>query len=107
MDDGRAAPVVAPDAGLEKLAGDFEFTEGPTCDAEGNLFFTDQPNDRILKWSVEGKLSTFLQPAGRANGMYFDPRGNLIACADEKNALWSIAPDGKVIVLVDEYVGSS
>ena len=99
------ARVVAPGARLEKLAGGFEFTEGPTCDAEGNLFFTDQPNDRILKWSVEGKLSTFLQPAGRANGMYFDPGGNLIACADEKTALWSIAPDGKVTVLVGEYGG--
>ncbi len=97
--------VVAPGAKVEKLAGDFEFTEGPTCDAEGNLFFTDQPNDRILKWSVEGKLSTFLQPAGRANGMYFDPEGNLIACADETNALWSIAPDGKVTVILSQYEG--
>ncbi len=97
--------VVAPGAKVEKLAGDFEFTEGPTCDAEGNLFFTDQPNDRILKWSVEGKLSTFLQPAGRANGMYFDPEGNLIACADETNALWSIAPDGKVTVILNQYQG--
>ena len=67
--------VVAPGAKVEKLAGGFEFTEGPTCDAAGNVFFTDQPNDRILKWSVEGKLSTFLQPAGRANGMCFDARG--------------------------------
>jgi gluconolactonase len=97
--------VVASGAGLEKLAGGFDFTEGPTCDADGNLFFTDQPNDRILKWSAEGKLSTFLQPAGRANGMCFDPRGYLIACADEKNALWSIAPDGKVSVIVGDYEG--
>ena len=58
-----AESVVAPGARVEKLAGDFKFTEGPTCDAEGNVFFTDQPNDRILKWSVEGRLTTFLQPA--------------------------------------------
>jgi hypothetical protein len=89
------SPVLAPGATLQKLAGDFKFTEGPSCDAHGNVFFTDQPNDRILKWSVDGKLSTFLQPAGRANGMYFDARGNLIACADEKTELWSITPDGK------------
>ena len=94
-------------ATLEKLAGGFAFTEGPTCDAEGNLFFTDQPNDRILKWTVGGTLITFLQPAGRANGMCFDARGNLIACADEKTALWSIAPDGKVTVLLDRYEGRS
>ena len=97
--------VVAPGAEVEKLAGGFAFTEGPTCDAEGNLFFTDQPNDRILKWCVEGKLVTFLEPAGRANGMCFDPGGNLIACADEKTALWSIAAGGKVTVILDKYEG--
>ena len=100
-----AGSVITPGAKLEKLAGDFQFTEGPTCDTNGNIFFTDQPNDRILEWSVDGKLSTFLQPAGRANGMYFDARGNLIACADGKNELWSIAPDKKTTVLVKDYQG--
>jgi gluconolactonase len=100
-----ADSVIAPDAKLQKLSGEFGFTEGPTCDAEGNVFFTDQNNDRIMKWNVEGKLSTFLQPAGRANGMCFDAKGNLIACADEKTELWSIAPDKKVTVLVKEYQG--
>ena len=102
---GAQERVVASGATVEKLAGSFEFTEGPTCDAQGNLFFTDQPNDRIMKWSVDGKLSTFLKPAGRANGMYFDPRGQLIAAADEKTALWSIAPDGKVTVILGSYGG--
>jgi len=93
----------APGAQVEKLATGFAFTEGPTADADGNVFFTDQPNDRILKWSVDGKLTTFLQPAGRSNGMYFDRAGNLIACADEKNELWSIAKDGKAAVIWKEY----
>jgi gluconolactonase len=97
--------MIAPGATLQKLSGEFKFTEGPTCDARGNVFFTDQPNNRILEWSVEGKLTTFLEPAGRANGMYFDRQGNLIACADEKTALWSIAPDGTHTVLVSEYEG--
>ncbi len=97
--------VIAPGAKLEKLAGGFEFTEGPTSDRDGNVFFTDQPNNRILKWSVDGKLGTFLQPAGRSNGMYFDARGNLLACADEKTELWSIAPDGTRTVLAREFAG--
>ena len=100
-----AEGVVAPGAKLEKLVGDFAFTEGPTCDAQGNVFFTDQPNDRILEWSVDGKLSVFLQPSGRANGMMFDAQGNLIACADEHNQLWSIAPDKTVTVLATNYSG--
>jgi gluconolactonase len=97
--------VVAPGAKLEKLAGGFAFTEGATCDKNGNVFFVDQPNDRIMEWSVEGKLSTFMQPSGHANGMMFDANGNLIACADERNQLWSIAPDKSVTVLVTNYEG--
>jgi gluconolactonase len=97
--------VIAPDARLQKLSGEFKFTEGPTCDARGNVFFTDQPNNRIMEWSVEGKLSTFLEPAGRANGMYFDRDGDLIACADEKTELWAIKPDGRHPVLAKEFEG--
>ncbi len=97
--------VVVPGAKLEKLAGSFKFTEGPTLDRQGNLFFVDQPNNRIMEWSADGKLSTFLQPSGHANGMMFDASGNLIACADEHNQLWSIAPDKTVTVLVTNFSG--
>ncbi len=100
-----AEGVVAPGAKLQKLASDFLFTEGPTCDTNGDVFFTDQPNNRIMEWNADGKLSTFMQPAGRANGMYFDGTGNLIACCDEHNELWSIAPDKKVTVLVKDFRG--
>jgi gluconolactonase len=97
--------IIAPNAELEKLAGDFVFTEGPACDRDGNVFFTDQPNDRILKWSTDNKLSTFKQPCGRANGLCFDAHGNLWACADETNQLWRIDPAGAVTVVVKDYQG--
>jgi gluconolactonase len=100
-----AQSVVAPGAQLQKLAGGFAFTEGPTCDAQGNLFFTDQPNDRILEWSVDGQLSTWMKPAGRANGMMFDAQGNLLVCAEAKNELWSVAPDKTVTVLANGFQG--
>lgn len=102
---GTEPGVVAAGATVERLAGGFSFTEGPTCDALGRLFFTDQPNNRILKWSAEDGVSTFLEPAGRANGLFFAPGGDLIACADEKTALWSIAPDRTVQVIAHEYAG--
>jgi gluconolactonase len=97
--------LVAPGARLEKLSGDFKFTEGPAADAAGNVYFTDQPNDRILKWSTDGKLTTFMEPCGRSNGLCFDADGNLWACADEKNELWRIDPKGNATVVVKEYKG--
>jgi gluconolactonase len=97
--------IIAPQAKLQKLAGGFSFTEGPACDKEGNVFFTDQPNDRILEWSTAGRLSTFKEPCGRANGLCFDPQGALWACADEKNELWRIDHHGKVEVVVKSFEG--
>ena len=95
----------APGAEVQLLADGFAFTEGPAADAEGNVYFTDQPNDRIMKWSIDGGVSTFMQPCGRSNGLYFDYDKNLIACADEKNELWSIANDTTVTVLLSDYQG--
>src|SRR5580704_17827277 len=97
------SPIIAPGARLEKLSSEFKFTEGPASDADGNVYFTDQPNDRIMKWSTDGKLSEFLKPCGRSNGTCFDDKGNLITCADENRQLWSIDPNGKVTVLIKDY----
>ena len=99
------ASIIAPGAGLVKLADGFDFTEGPATDKDGNVYFTDQPNNRIHVWSVEGKLSTFHESPGRANGLYFDRQGNLLACADLDNELWSIDARGNHTVLVKDYQG--
>lgn len=101
---GSGLPLVAEGARVELLADGFQFTEGPAVDPDGNVYFTDQPNDRILKWSVEGRLETFMQPAGRSNGLYFERDGKLLACADERSQLWRIDPaDGSKQVLVDGF----
>ncbi|OWK34685.1 SMP-30/gluconolactonase/LRE family protein [Fimbriiglobus ruber] len=98
--------ILAPGAKVEKLAGEFAFTEGPSADAAGNVYFTDQPNDRILIWSTDGKLSTFMEPCGRSNGLCFDKDGYLWACADDKNELWKIDVKTKEkTVIVKDYQG--
>jgi gluconolactonase len=106
----RPSGIIAPGAKVQKLADGFKFTEGPAVDAEGNVFFTDQPNNRILKWSVDGsplggKLSTWHESPGRANGLYFNKDGDLLACADMDNELWSIDMNGKATILVKDYQG--
>jgi len=101
------ASVVADGAKVEKLAGGFNFTEGPAADARGNVYFSDIPNNRIHKWSLEGKLSTFRENSGGANGLYFDEDGNLLACEGGGRRLVSIDPKGKVTVLAEKYQGKS
>lgn len=100
------ADIIAEGAKVEVLSDGYIFTEGPAVDAEGNVFFTDQPNDRIVKFTAADKTFTdWLKPAGRSNGTYFDKAGNLLACADEKNELWSISPDKKITVLLSDLEG--
>src|SRR3954454_20023655 len=79
--------LIAPGDTLQLLSRQFAFTEGPAVDAQGNIFFTDQPNNNIWKWATDGSLSLFLHGTGRANGLYIDKSGNIIACADAKNEL--------------------
>src|SRR5690242_5910826 len=98
--------LIADGAKVEVLSEGYIFTEGPAVDRDGNVYFTDQPNDRIVKYNAaDGSFSDWLKPAGRCNGTRFDKAGNLIACADEKNELWSIAPDKKVTVLLSDFGG--
>ncbi len=97
--------VVARGATVEPLAGGFAFTEGPAADSGGNVYFTDQPNDRIHVWRAEGGLTTFLEGCGRANGLAFDRDGNLLSCSDLDNELRSADPSGNHRVLVSSYNG--
>lgn len=103
---GSPVDLVAPGATLQKVADGFVFTEGPTVDREGNVFFTDQPKDAIWRWSEKtGKVEEWLKPAGRANGLAIDRKGRLIACADGGNELWAIGPDKSVTVLLKDFGG--
>jgi gluconolactonase len=97
--------ILAPGAKLTLIDSSFSFTEGPATDKAGNIFFTDQPNDNIWKYDINGKLSLFMHGAKRSNGMYFDAKGNLISCADEHGELISISPDKKITVLIKDYNG--
>ncbi len=73
---------------LKLVSSQFAFTEGPAVDKKGNIFFTDQPNNTIWKYDVNGKLTLFSNKAGRSNGLIFDKKGALIACADENFEIW-------------------
>ncbi|WP_036152958.1 SMP-30/gluconolactonase/LRE family protein [Maribacter forsetii] len=102
----QQSPIIKDDAILVQVSNEYSFTEGPASDKEGNVYFTDQPNDKIIKWNAaDNSLSVFKEPSGRANGLYFDKDGNLLAAADEKNELWRIDSNGKVDTLITNYDG--
>lgn len=102
---GDEAGLVAPNASVQKLADGFIFTEGPAVDANGNVYFSDVRSSRTHKWSTEGKLSTFREDTGNANGLFFDRSGNLLACEGGSRRVTRVAMDGTVTVLADQHEG--
>lgn len=100
----QESSLIVKGAELTLVAEDYDFTEGPALAPNGDVYFTDQPNDRILKWdAVSNTVETYLQPSGRSNGLYFDHDGNLLSCADEKTQLWRIDTEKNVTVLVEDF----
>jgi gluconolactonase len=101
--------VLAPGAKLEKLWDKGEFTEGGALAGDGAILFSDIGN-RIMRFDPKtGAVTPFRYPAGRANGLIFDPKGRLIAAEGANtwgNRRVSITePDGTVRTLADHYQG--
>ena len=105
LSEGAPKDIADTGAKLTQLEGEFTFTEGPASDANGDVYFTDQPNDKILRWTPDGKISTWMEPSGRSNGLCFDSKGNLWACADSANELWRIDRAKKITKVVTSYEG--
>lgn len=110
-DADRAAKAADPIADLGpvgpvvKLHGDFAFTEGPAVDRQGNLYFTDIPNNRIHRRSREGELTIFREPSGHANGLMFMGNGDLVACEMDGRVV-AISPDGESVrEIATQYQG--
>ncbi len=97
--------IIADGGELKLISNQFKFTEGPAVDKKGNIFFTDQPNNKIWKYDTKGNLSLFMENTGRSNGLFFGKKGELISAADENNQLWSIGKNGKAKVLVSGFNG--
>jgi len=103
------ALVAEPDI---QTAGTIAFTEGPAVDAEGNLFFSDIANNRIMRRAVDGTISVWRADSGRANGNMFDAVGRLVTCeggefgaGGRRRITRTDMRTGVVEVLTDRYEG--
>jgi gluconolactonase len=101
----QKSKLIAKGAKVETVGNDFGFTEGPAVAPDGRVYFTDQPNDRIHIWDENKGISLFLEGTGRSNGMYFNAKGQLVTCADEKNQLAYFDENKKLHVIHEGYNG--
>ncbi len=103
--DAVPASLIAPDAVLSRVSGEYTFTEGPAVAPDGSVFFTDIPPSRIHRWLPDGTVVLFRENTNGTNGLYFDGGGNLIACESGTGRMMSIDPAGGATAIAAEYNG--
>jgi sugar lactone lactonase YvrE len=97
--------LIVPNAKIDKIAGGFEFTEGPLWNSEQqNLIFSDIHGDSLHTWSEKG-CDVLRRPSGQANGNTHDRQGRLITCEHKNRRVSRTLADGTVEVLADNYKG--
>ena len=92
---------------LATIEDDKVFTEGPAFGPDGNLYFTNVPAEKILKWDPKAKeLSVWREQSNKANGLYFAPNGDLLACEGGAGRVTRTDMEsGEITVVASEFNG--
>jgi gluconolactonase len=117
--DPRLDAIVEPAAArLERLAGGFEFTEGPLWSPDGALLFSSPNTNAIYRLDpAAGAVAVFRPKSGYtgpdigryhqpgSNGLAFSPDGRLTICQHGNRRVLQVNPHGDTTVLADRFDG--
>jgi len=104
--DPRFRDVVGSEVKLERLAGGFEFTEGPIWHPrEKHLTFSDMPGDHMRRWTAAGGVVTFRKPSNMTNGNTYDRRGRMLSCEHATSRVTRTDRDGTIAVVATHFQG--
>jgi len=98
-------PGIGPTGDVKKVHGNFQFTEGPAADKEGNLYFSDVAGDKLYKVDPKGDLSALLNPSNHTNGLMCNAAGNIVACEMDGRLIEVNVKTKEVKSLADGYEG--
>jgi gluconolactonase len=110
--------IISPDAKIEKLAGGFQFAEGPVWVREGGyLLFSDPNNNLIYRWSEDDGVSIYRTHSGYSgtdigeygqpgsNGLTLDAEGRVTINEHGNRRVTRLEKNGVLTVLADRYQG--
>lgn len=86
-DKRNVMEILIPGEGWQLVSEGNKGTEGPTADAQGNLYFSEGGANRIHKVTPDGKVSLFVEDADGCDGMMVGPDNKLYVCAPHKNGI--------------------
>lgn len=97
---------VLGNAPLKKLAGGFDWVEGPVWFGDHEcLLFSDIPNNRMLRWSAATGITPFREPSNFSNGNTRDREGRLVTCEHGTRRVTRTEHDGTITVIADRFDG--
>lgn len=98
--------LLIPGEDWQLVAEGYRFTEGPTANANGELFFNEVPTSKTFKVGLDGTVSEFLADTKKGDGQRFGPDGRLYSVAGGTEQIVAYTPDGKSTVLADGFRGN-
>jgi gluconolactonase len=118
LDPAMDRIVPASTTGVEKLAGDFLFIDGPLWRPESKaLWFSDVIGNVVRQWSTDGKLAEMLRPGGYnkkdapagsfigPNGMIADKNRAVLLCQHGNRRIVRISKDREVTPYLERFEG--
>jgi gluconolactonase len=115
--DSAVNAIVPKEARVEKLAGGFQFTEGPIWHPDGYLLFSDPNANTIYRWTPDGQVSVYRAKSGYAeidvgeygqpgsNGLTLDREGRLTIDEHGRRRVVRLEKNGVITILADRYRG--
>ncbi|MCF1471866.1 SMP-30/gluconolactonase/LRE family protein [Agrobacterium vitis] len=106
ISDPAFGRFVMGNAPVKQLATGFDWVEGPVWFGDLDcLLFSDIPNNRIMRWTPDGSLTTFRAPSNFANGHTRDRQGRLVSCEHGTRRVTRTEYDGTITVIADSFEG--
>jgi hypothetical protein len=77
---GPPPDIIAPDSDWETVAGPYLYSDGPTTDKDGNLYFAVTPQNKLYRLTPSGEVSIFDEDTAQSMGLRIGADGRLFAC---------------------------
>lgn len=107
---GKGSPqlqeILIPGEDWKLVAQGYGFTEGPTSNAKGEVFYNDVPASKTYKVGLDGKVSEFLLNTKKGDGQRFGPDGLLYSVAGGAEQVIAYDAEGKSRVVADGFRGN-
>jgi sugar lactone lactonase YvrE/enterochelin esterase-like enzyme len=101
----RVRDIILPDEKWQLVAQGWHDARGPACNARGEVFFVDAPDNKIYRIDRDGKVKLFLSDAGQASSLSVDAKGRLYAVSSATGRIMGYDASGKGSLAVDGIRG--